>query len=315
MRKCVACLQENRANRILEKEDPRFKELLELVKCSNCGHVFLNDVPEIFDSRQYKYYKKYRGLPESQVFNKLTTQRHLADLARFRQLTPVKSILDVGCGKGDFIWALKDENLACLGIDLATDAVEVAQTFGLNVIESDFFSVNLECASLDVITMYELIEHVPNPVQFMQRARDLLRPGGVLYLTTPNFNSVDRFVLKARWPAIHGEHLSYFTPKSMRVLVGQICGLELCKLRTDNLSLELANIWARKIGLKKRKTSDANALSKSTQVEAIAERKGIREDIESSKLLRSARDSLNFGLNASRLGSSMKVLCRKSSVN
>ena len=81
---------------------------------------------------------------------------------------------------------------------------------------------NLEQANLgkscfDAVTLWDVLEHIPNPVTFLQRCEALLKPGGHLFLNVPNLESKEARLLHSRWPLLLAEHLNYFTPKSLKI--------------------------------------------------------------------------------------------------
>ena len=79
---------------------------------------------------------------------------------------------------------------------------------------------NYEEGFFDVITSFEVIEHINNPIEELANFDKILRPGGALYITTPNFNSVSRLINGPAWTVIsYPEHLCYYTPKTLNKLL------------------------------------------------------------------------------------------------
>ena len=75
---------------------------------------------------------------------------------------------------------------------------------------------NYDLESFDIITSFEVIEHINNPREELNNFHKLLRKGGITYVTTPNFNSILRYRLKSAYNVIcYPEHLSYYTPKTL----------------------------------------------------------------------------------------------------
>ena len=98
----------------------------------------------------------------------------------------------------------------------------------------------MDHSSWNAITMFEVLEHVDNPILMIQRATDLLSPGGVIYLTTPNYFSIDRLILGSKWNVFHPEHVVYFSTKGLVRLVAQHePRLQLMSVESNNISPQL----------------------------------------------------------------------------
>jgi SAM-dependent methyltransferase len=131
--------------------------------------------------------------------------------------------LDVGCAAGFCMQALRE-----LGYEV--HGVEVSKTIATHAIERLGFDTvhigTLEDApfadhSFDLITMWDVIEHVADPRALLSRARELLAPGGLLVLETQNIDSAFARALGRRWHHYkHAEHIYHFTPASLRRLLG-----------------------------------------------------------------------------------------------
>ena len=92
---------------------------------------------------------------------------------------------------------------------------------------------NYEPRSFDVIISIEVIEHINNPREEIQNFKSILRSGGGVYLTTPNFNAASRMVLKEKWNVLaFPEHLCYYTPKTIKHLF-QLQNFSAVKIRKN----------------------------------------------------------------------------------
>lgn len=125
-------------------------------------------------------------------------QRLLKDIPRFRwavaqlRKLPLQArVLDVGCGEGALLWAAQGLGLEPHGCDLAPPAVELARSLvGDCVHVGTIADVPYQPGTFDCLVALEVIEHLPNPLPFLERAAELLKPGGRLVLTTPNRHRV-----------------------------------------------------------------------------------------------------------------------------
>jgi len=274
----------------------RQSDEVELRRCLSCDLVFLKDWGAEFDPQLYEYYRARFGAKAEDLFDPLTDERYRFQLARWGLLAPGRRVLDVGCGQGQFVRRANELGWSARGIDLSQPAVEIAQSLGIPALHSDFFSDAWDGERFDLITMFEFIEHVPAPGSFIRRAYQLLNPSGLLFVTTPNWACIDRRLAGAHWEPIHREHLSYFEPQRLLRLIRANSRLRV--LETTAKNIDVAAI-ARRVrgGGAPRPGPDSPAVP-------------VRERVESSAVLRTLKTLANGVLDATRLGSSLTVLCR-----
>jgi SAM-dependent methyltransferase len=123
-----------------------------------------------------------------------------------RHFPPTVELLDIGCGTG---W-LAQHFPSYTGIDGSPDAVEIAQGLGRNVIGGDVDEpLPFAAESFDAVVMKDLLEHVADPVALVCEVRRVLRPGGVLFASSPDAQ---------RWVWDDYTHRRPFTKKSFRLL-------------------------------------------------------------------------------------------------
>ena len=130
-----------------------------------------------------------------------------------------RSLLDVGCGTGDFLQVAKRAGWTIAGTEISQGAVErAAIKLGNCIFEGDILSLNLPTASHDLITSYHVIEHLIDPVEKLRRCYQLLSPRGALFVETPNINSLGSRVRGPKWShIIPPEHVVYFSPSSLEI--------------------------------------------------------------------------------------------------
>ena len=142
------------------------------------------------------------------------------------------SLLDAGAGFGTFCEELASLNVfeRVLALEPSTELVKTCIARGLNTIQMPIES--LEMRGLDVITAWELVEHLYRPKDFAEVCARSLHPGGVLILTTPNIKGFDLSILGERAIEVGGpNHLNYFNPRSIRMLLEK-AGFEVLELTT-----------------------------------------------------------------------------------
>jgi 2-polyprenyl-3-methyl-5-hydroxy-6-metoxy-1,4-benzoquinol methylase len=164
-------------------EAPGFNHLLNPIRlwmyCDDCHHLFagnfpidlplFNDAPRKVSDSLLSYYSNI--------------------LSKIRQYTTGMNLFEVGIGAGEFLLVAREVGYETSGIDIIRKHVECAQQrFNLDVDAVDFIDFQTG-DKFDVIIMGDVLEHVSDPVAALQKVADLLDEGGVLWLSTPNFDS------------------------------------------------------------------------------------------------------------------------------
>lgn len=220
---------------------------LVLNRCGACGFVYLASWEQSLADADslYDYYAKLSDEDVERRHSDVNRARQRSLLEGLAQLTEGRTLLDVGCGDGQLLDTARDEGWQPRGIDLCEPAIEICRRRSLPASTTDFFDTSLDGARFDVIVMSELIEHVPAPQRFLERAEALLEPGGALYVTTPNYGSLARRLLGPEWPMIHREHIGYFEPSSLEGMLRGNTALQSLRIDTNNLSPAALMRWMR----------------------------------------------------------------------
>jgi 2-polyprenyl-3-methyl-5-hydroxy-6-metoxy-1,4-benzoquinol methylase len=153
---------------------------------------------------------------------------------------PGKSLLEVGCGTGaDLDWA-RERGWDVHGLELNESAVEFAKKRGLDVHCSTFENANLSADSFDCIIMSQVLEHLYSPRLALQRCHQLLRPGGLLLIAVPKFDSWTRHALGNFWNNLQFPiHLYHFNQPVLERMVHE-AGFQIRQVR---LSFKLLNLF------------------------------------------------------------------------
>jgi len=299
---CTVCGSE-KSTTLYSKHNRHAEELI-VNRCNNCKAVFLSSYSGNYEDSIYDYYNSYIGKSEAELFSELTRQSYLNVLNLISSNVQGRSILDVGCGKGDFVRAAVMDGWQIDGIELNRQAVSIAKGFSLPVKQLDFFSDEIKPSSYDVVSMFEVLEHLPDPVGFLKRAENVVRPGGVIYLTTPNFASLDRRIWGVDWPVIHKEHLTYFSIRFLKSVIRKNTNLTVLHEETRNISEQSIQLIR---GLLTSRSFDRKPLNHSEKIE----KPDLRTTLNASAFLRALKRSINGFLNITGTGGTIVLLLKR----
>lgn len=157
------------------------------------------------------------------VVTLIPSLRSAAD-AVCRHLPPLPAtgghLLDIGCGNGGFLMLAQEAGWTAEGIDFDAEAVRTAQSRGLTVQLGGIDVLDNRLDRYDVITLSHVIEHVHDPASFLRRLLDLLKPGGTLWLETPNLSSLGSCRFGRAWRGLEPpRHLVLFNRSSLKQLL------------------------------------------------------------------------------------------------
>lgn len=212
------------------------KKRMALIKCLDCGLVQVDNTSTAFDIKLYDYYKDRIGLTAKELYSDITAKRYIDLLKRLEIYRKNGRLLDIGCGEGHFLSLAKENGWEATGIETAPYAVQICRKLDINVMSADLLKIDLEDDYYDAVTMFEVLEHLTYPREYLSKVNDILRKGGILILTTPNFNCITRFLLQKRWSWINEEHLFYFTTRTLRQLLRK-CNFSIIKLSVKHITL------------------------------------------------------------------------------
>jgi 2-polyprenyl-3-methyl-5-hydroxy-6-metoxy-1,4-benzoquinol methylase len=198
------------------------KSTLPIRQCA-CGMVFLYPPPnneQLLEIYQADYYQSWgiSGDDEATRAMKLGTfKRRIQQLSGL--IAPGK-VLDVGCATGFFLEVAFASGWEVYGVELSEYAAELARRrFGERIFIGTLEQAQYSDGNFDLITLSDLLEHVPDLRSFLLEVRRVLRPGGILMIVTPNVASLTAQLMRSRWSHYKREHLFYFSPDTiMRLL-------------------------------------------------------------------------------------------------
>lgn len=200
---------------------PESKKTFRTFRCLNCTHVFCSPTPK-------NIYKNYNDVIDKEYLRH-SQSRILSAEAVLRVLSkhkPSGRLLDIGCATGDFLVAAKHRGYTVEGLELSRWSSEIAKKKGINIYKKSLkLLANQFSKRYDIVTLWGVIEHFENPKEEMRYINHLLKPGGLLLLWTGDVDGSISRILGRRWWYWQGQHIQYFTRKSLNYLA-KLNGLE-----------------------------------------------------------------------------------------
>jgi len=185
-----------------------------LARCRDCGmqfYVIENgslDINSIYSQSQDNLYP-LQAAERGMAYKKI--------IENIKKSAPVNGrLLDVGCSYGLFLNLAKENGFEAQGVEINKDACKYCiDTFGLRVFCGDLKSASFPDNYFDVVTALEVIEHLEDPIGFINLIYQILKPGGIFYIVTPNFESLSGKLLRYKWWSYRRMHLCYFSKKTL----------------------------------------------------------------------------------------------------
>lgn len=194
-----------------------------MVRCRQCGVVYRNPRPSVAELGQAFAEADFEGKEPGWL-----DQRRGRNFRRFLdrwQGSPGR-LLDVGCGDGWFLQLARERGWEAVGIDLSREAVRQArERFGVDARCGELRSFGFPDGAFSLVTLWNVLELVPDPVGFLGEVRRVLEPGGTLFIRTQNYLFHRLSFLLTGWLPRGNPylafifHLTSFTPRSLRLLL------------------------------------------------------------------------------------------------
>ncbi len=202
-----------------------------IVRCNKCHLIYTNPrlkkihlkhlySQEYFQNTNSSHFGYENYLDDEEKIVKTFAKRMSAIEREFGR-GKKGNILDIGCATGFFLKAAKDAGWQVEGVEISEFAANYAKNhFKFKVYCEDFLDIKIS-EKFDVITMWDVIEHFYNPQAAIEKANKLLKPGGLLVLSTPDVASLPAKITRHKWVGykLSDEHLTYFSPKTMKIFL------------------------------------------------------------------------------------------------
>jgi SAM-dependent methyltransferase len=222
-------------------------ETFKLSACSGCHCFFLDPMPSpeqiaSFYPQQYWWKASGEGALKKfeSIYRRLVLHDHLSFIKRAAanlQPRPAEvKLLDIGCGTGTLIGILKNRGFSVLGLDFSAEASKLAMLEnGVKVVVGSLEDAKFPDRSFDIVTLFHVMEHLPEPGEMLQEVKRILVPGGRVVLQVPNIDSWQRKIFGPYWYGLDiPRHVIDYSPSSMTRLLEK-SGFELTRIRHFNL--------------------------------------------------------------------------------
>lgn len=238
--------------RALEVYDDRYgyPGNFRLCRCADCGHRYLEDT-KFSDAQIQALYSDYyprRSMRPEDYRTEVERSGFSAWLegaraSAFRWVPRDVKVLDIGCGFGQALGYHADRGCEVWGVESDENVRVIAELQGFNLRIGVFRPEDFPQEYFDVVTMDQVIEHARDPVSTLAGVRKVMKPGGMVIVSTPNAAGWGASVFGGRWINWHAPyHLHFFTRRSMRIAASR-AGLEVEPLGTVTSSEWLYYQW------------------------------------------------------------------------
>ena len=214
--KCVVC--DTPLLRHIASNDYLSNERFEVYFCPSCGlgrTLPLVAPEELGKYYAAGYYKKRKSGADNHINN-----------GRLRRVTKrssgTKRVLDIGCGNGGLVEKFSDAGWDAQGVEMAPPEHFVSDDVQKKIFIGDVRTAPYEPHSFDVITLFHVLEHLPEPRSYLEKAHELLTNNGLLVIEVPNVASLQARMIRGKWFNLDvPRHVFHFTPRSLTTILQQ----------------------------------------------------------------------------------------------
>ncbi|WP_316507056.1 class I SAM-dependent methyltransferase [Nitrosopumilus sp.] len=217
---CPICNSaENKIFWIMKEIENSTKENFRYVKCNDCDLVYTsprrNDV-EYYQKLPSSYLSDLDWYVKSISVKGLMWMLDEFEKKWFKEHQHRGKMLEIGCAMGHFLYTARARTWETLGIEFVKDAADWAKKFlQLDIIESPAETSTIDEGNFDCVVGIEMIEHVRNPLEILEKVKKWLKPGGMVFFSTPNIES-NSMKTKKPWEVLDPrDHLTLFSKKTI----------------------------------------------------------------------------------------------------
>ena len=209
--------------------------------CAECGQLLSRiDAAGYWESMRQFDQHEFNQPPPHELARRFKVARRRFDTisALLGNKPAALRVLDVGCSRGNFLAAGTRLGFHMEGVEPAANIAAAARAQGLTVHTGLLADANLAAASFDAITLFEVIEHLQEPLPLLRECHRVLKPGGILVLSTGNTASWTVAAMREKWDyfdiAKDGGHISFYNPRSI-ALLGSRAGFSAERIETSRV--------------------------------------------------------------------------------
>jgi SAM-dependent methyltransferase len=226
-----------------------------LVRCPDCSLVWLVNAPQPHEMQAHY----------TEAYDRLISEAGEKSVARWdfrvRAIKEMKEsgvLLDLGCSSGAFLQSLSAADWKLYGIEMSAESAKAARRMtGAEVFVGEVLQADFPPAFFDVITCFDVLEHLYEPRRVMEKVAEWLKPDGIFYVLVPNIDSAEGRVFGSYWHGLElPRHLFHYSPASLAFLA-KSAGLSQVSLETRRNSAvgtSLRYVWDdvfRSVGIRK----------------------------------------------------------------
>jgi len=269
------------------------------VKCDTCNLVAIDPKPKLEEMTiRSEYWAEKHHKQDVKVNQHFSEEFQQVIFSRYFRLMNsyflTGRVLDIGCGIGSFMYAAKKNGWQAFGVDIGP-AISIAKEHNLSVVKGRLQEASFPENYFDVVSMFDVIEHICDLNQLMATIRKNLRKDGLLLIKTPNLGALTAKLLKQNWSALQPlDHLVLFSSKTIK---SYLKNNGFAVLHSESLDFNFFEILDTK---RKNNNIDKESNLKSSKRELI-------NRIINNKSLQISRNMLNIVLNLFDLGESLVV--------
>jgi len=268
------------------------KNGFEILVCGSCKTIYTDRLPASSETEDYDHYYSETNLTAPEFVNVIVAEL----IAGFEKYRTRGRLLDIGFGSGNLLHEAREQGWEVYGIEVSAPAFEQAKSRGFNVFHGDLVAAAYENEFFDVVCASEILEHLPDPQNALKEVARILRPGGLLWATTPSAGSLSFRISGAKWSVISPpEHTQLFSKKAVSDMLSK-AGFSRIRLRTHGFNpTEVIN----------------NLRNVNPEVSRVESGYRLNENLTRTPIRRGVKRILNGSLNALRLGDSLKIFAER----
>lgn len=231
------------------------KEKFDLYKCIECMSIFIGHI--VIDEEYYKkyynigYYNENKIMRKNFISNILCISKFSNNMKEKFILKSFKninnntlSILDVGCGSGNFLSSLDNNKFDKRGIEINPEGFRICISRGLQVYNQAITKIDFQDKKFHVITLWHVLEHIEKPQELFHKIHEILSEDGVLVFQVPNSDSLGFKYGKEYWFHLDApRHLIIYNKKSINFLCTKI-GFKIVEIRNEFYDYPLDLFWS-----------------------------------------------------------------------